>query len=143
MRRSLASAGRLLWQAARQAQEPTPAGATAALVQRQSLLCNLPAAAAYLQRAGVRTHGAHKRHAAKAHGRPRAGPLRRVLAGVGKAAGVAAVGLPLAGIGTLVVKGRDDADAIEIVNSLPRTMRVVWWGSWASYNASTSPAVST
>ncbi|KAI3436647.1 hypothetical protein D9Q98_006063 [Chlorella vulgaris] len=83
--------------------------------------------ASYLQRLGIRTHG-RTRLSTKMP----PSLLRRSLKAVGATAGLAAIGLPLAGIAALVVTGREDADAIEIVRSLPRTARVVWWGTWAA-----------
>jgi hypothetical protein len=87
--------------------------------------------ASYLQRLGIRTHG-RTRLSTKMP----PSLLRRSLKAVGATAGLAAIGLPLAGIAALVVTGREDADAIEIVRSLPRTARVVWWGTWAACEAS-------
>ncbi|PSC71592.1 putative aarF domain-containing kinase 1 [Micractinium conductrix] len=86
--------------------------------------------AAWLQRAGLRTHR-HVAHIGRLR-KPRS-TLHRALAALGKAAGVATLGLPLAGAAALVVAGRDDAEAVELVRSLPRTARVVGWGAWATW----------
>lgn len=86
-------------------------------------------ASSLMQQASIRT-----RHAPKPpKQRPPRSAVRRAATAAGAAAGLAAVGVPLAGIAALVVAGRDDADAAEIIRSLPRTARVVWWGAWASY----------
>ncbi|KAL4457670.1 hypothetical protein ABPG75_012535 [Micractinium tetrahymenae] len=144
MRRSLAAW--LLSQAARQAWWSAAAGAAAGpaaaappaaaalarqelqqlqLQQRQQQLF------AWLQSAGVRTGTWHApRHA---HPHPRRRALRRVAVVTSKATALAVVGLPLAAAMALVVKGREDADVLELLRSLPRTARVVWWGLWAGY----------
>lgn len=114
-------------------------GAAAELQPLGSSLASLgaPAAqqlpAAWLQRAGLRTHR-HVAHIGRLR-KPRS-TLHRALAALGKAAGVATLGLPLAGAAALVVAGRDDAEAVELVRSLPRTARVVGWGAWATWQAS-------
>lgn len=93
-----------------------------------------PLPAAHLQRAGLRTPHAGKPHLPHRRGRaPSRSLLWRSLAAAGKAAGVAVVGLPLAATAALVYRGREEgASAGEILSSLPRTLRVVWWGGWAT-----------
>lgn len=131
MRRAGASlAGRLLSQVAREA-FGCCRSAAAETLQPQSQQW-WQAGAAHLQRAGVRTRHAPKPHHAAA-ARPRRGLLARSLTAVGKAAGLAAVGAPVAGVAALLVVSRGQADAAEVVGSLPRTARVVWWGAWATY----------
>lgn len=71
------------------------------------------------------------------HHRPGAGrpsALRRALAAAAKAAGLVALGLPLAGVVALIAAGRrEGADAGQVVASLPRTARIIWWGGWATW----------
>lgn len=136
MRRSLA--GRLLSQAARAAWGAAggagaatcavPAGPPAAARQ---LWGQWQQPAAHLQRAGIRTRHAKHPH----HPKPPRSRLRRALAAAGTATGLAAVGLPAAAVVALVVKSRDEADAWEVLGSLPRTARIVWWGAWATLKA--------
>lgn len=92
-------------------------------------------AAAYVQRAGIRTR--HAKHPPHVHTGGRASALRRVLRVVGRTAAATAVGLPLAGVAALAWKGREEgADVWDVLHSLPRTARIVWWGGWATYKAS-------
>lgn len=92
--------------------------------QRQQLF-------AWLQTAGVRTGTRHvARHA---HPHPRRRALRRAAVATSKATVLAVVGLPAAAAAALVIKGREDAEVVELLRSLPRTARVVWWGLWAGY----------
>ncbi|GAB4820740.1 hypothetical protein N2152v2_007786 [Parachlorella kessleri] len=65
--------------------------------------------------------------------RPLKGPVRRVLWSAGKALGLAVVTVPLAAVGALVVSGWEDAEATELILSLPRSARTVWWGARAAY----------
>jgi hypothetical protein len=52
-----------------------------------------------------------------------------------KVAGATAVALPAGAAGALVVSGRGaDADALEMLGSLPRTLRVLWWSVWAAFS---------
>ncbi|KAL4442946.1 hypothetical protein ABPG77_008437 [Micractinium sp. CCAP 211/92] len=92
--------------------------------QRQQLF-------AWLQSAGVRTGTRHvARHA---HPHPRRRALRCAAVATSKATALAVVGLPAAAAAALVIKGREDAEVVELLRSLPRTARVVWWGLWAGY----------
>jgi hypothetical protein len=59
--------------------------------------------------------------------------LRRALATVGKGLGIALVSIPLAGTMALVLSGIQDADATDIVLSMPRTAGALWWGMGAAY----------
>ena len=79
-------------------------------------------------------HAAHPPHH-RAHLRQprRGGVLRRGLTAIGKVVGLAVVAIPVAGVAALVLSGTEDADATELVLSVPRTARVVWWGGQASY----------
>ena len=65
--------------------------------------------------------------------RPPKGPVRRVLWSAGKAVGLAVVTVPLAAVGALVVSGWEDAEATELILSVPRSARTVWWGARAAY----------
>ena len=121
MRRSLASlAARLLSRATQQAWASTAAAATGG-------------GAAALQQRTAKVHHAGRpllRHR-RLPSQPSA--LRRAAAAAAKAAGLAAVGLPLSGVAALVAAGRrEGADAAELLASLPRTARMVWWGAWAT-----------
>lgn len=92
--------------------------------QRQQLF-------AWLQSAGVRTGTRHApRHG---HPHPRRRALRRAAVATSSVTALAVVGLPAAAAAALVFKGREDADIAELLRSLPRTARVVWWGLWASF----------
>ncbi|KAG7669279.1 hypothetical protein Ndes2526B_g05579 [Nannochloris sp. 'desiccata'] len=60
-------------------------------------------------------------------------PLRIArFAGLGVA--LTAVALPVGTVAALVLTGRDEADAAEILSAVPRTLRVMWWSIWAAYN---------
>jgi aarF domain-containing kinase len=65
--------------------------------------------------------------AAAGGGWPRA--AARLAAG-GLAAG--ALGLPAAALAYLLVSGRGEADAAEVLRSVPRTLRVLYWSAWAA-----------
>lgn len=93
-------------------------------------------------------HPAHPPHAhahAHPHPKPAAGAasaaiakkprglIRRALGAVGMAVGLTIVFIPLAGVGALVATGWKDAGATELVLSVPRTAKVVWWGANATY----------
>ena len=60
-------------------------------------------------------------------------PLRIArFAGLGVA--LTAVALPVGTVAALVLSGRDEADAAEILSAVPRTLRVMWWSVWAAYH---------
>lgn len=54
------------------------------------------------------------------------------VAGIGVA--ITAVAVPVGTLAALVLTGRDEADAFELIHAVPRTLRVMWWSLWAAYN---------
>lgn len=129
-----AAGGASSWAAAAAAGTAATAGAAAATTAQPAAFGHARRlAAAYVQRAGIRTK--HAKHALNLrHAGGRATPLRRALRLLGRAAGATAVGVPLAGVAALAWKGREEgADVWEVLHSLPRTARIVWWGGWATW----------
>ena len=59
----------------------------------------------------------------------------QVLRFTGIGVAVTAVALPVGTVAALVLTARDaDADAFELLQAVPRTLRVMWWSMWAAYN---------
>lgn len=59
----------------------------------------------------------------------------RILHGAGLSIAGLAILVPATALGALILTGRDDADASawEIFQSIPRTLRALYWSSWAAY----------
>ena len=53
-------------------------------------------------------------------------------AGIGVA--ISAVAFPVGTVAALLLTGRDEADALELLHAVPRTLRVMWWSIWTAYN---------
>lgn len=53
---------------------------------------------------------------------------RSVLRRAGRAAGYALAAVPVAGAAALAAASSDDASALELLASVPRTLRIVGWG---------------
>lgn len=87
-------------------------------------------AAAFRSRLPRSTHPPHH----PPHHRPKPGPLRRALRLLGAAVGVTAVAVPIGGVVALVAAGIEDADATELLLSVPRSARTVWWGAQAAFH---------
>lgn len=90
----------------------------------------LPTRAQLQQKAWVRTHmpGAHYIRHRNRRPKPRRSVLARALAAAAKATGLALIAAPAAGAAALVISGRDTAEPLAILRSLPRTAAAVWWG---------------